>query len=135
MIRKARKGLAGGVVCVLTLLPWVVAEAHLFHKVFELPDTQLVKDYRVLAQLIEYPYERFDLGASVYRGEMRVRLKPGGIRKWLTRPSEPGMVYKADYQLQRWSGTLAEEVQRLDQAYGMALHRQITAGLDRRRAE
>jgi hypothetical protein len=89
----------------------------------------------VLVQLSEFPHERFDLATEVYRGEVRVRLKPGGFRKWLTRPSEPGMVYKADYQLQRWSGSLAAEVQRLDQAYGTTLHEQIVEGLSRRQAE
>lgn len=119
----------------LALLPFGAAEAHLFHKVFELPDTQLTKDYWVLVRLIEFPNERFDRAAEVYRGENRVRLKPGGFRKWLTRPIEPGMVFKAGYQLRRWNGTLAEEVQRIDRTYGTALHRKIEHGLSTRNAE
>jgi hypothetical protein len=135
MTRKALKGLAGGVAWMLVLWPCLAAEAHLFHKVFELPDTQLTKDYWVLVQLSEFPNERFDLATEVYRGEVRVRLKPGGFRKWLTRSNEPGMVYKADYQLQRWSSSLATEVQRLDQTYGTTLHEQIVEGLRTRQAE
>jgi len=117
------------------LLPFAVAEAHLFHKVFELPDNQLTKDYWVFMQLIEFPHERFDLAAEVYRGDVRVRLKPGGFRKWLKRPIEPGMVYRADYQLKRWDGTLAAEVQRVDRTYGTTLHQQIHEGLEARHAE
>jgi len=135
MSRSVRKGLVGWLALALALCPWVVAEAHLFHKTFELPDTQLTKDYWLLVQLIEFPNERFELAVGVYQGALRVRLKPGGFRKWLTRPNEPGMVYKADYQLQRWSGTLAAEVQRLDRTYGTTLHQQITEGLGARQAE
>jgi hypothetical protein len=135
MMRSACNGLVGRMALMLALLPCLAAEAHLFHKVFELPDTQLSKDYWVLVQLIEFPNERFDLAAAVYRGDTRVRVKPGGFRKWLTRPMEPGLVFKADYQIERWSGTLADEVQRLDQTYGTALHQQITAGLGTRQAE
>lgn len=119
----------------LALFPFATAEAHLFHKVFEVPDNQLTKDYWVLVQLVEFPNERFDLAAEVYRGGERVRLKPGGFRKWLKRPIEPGMVFKADYQLKRWSGALAEEVQRVDQTYGTALHQKIKEGLSTRNAE
>jgi hypothetical protein len=119
----------------LALFPFAAAEAHLFHKVFEVPDNQLTKDYWVLVQLVEVPNERFDLAAEVYRGGERVRLKPGGFRKWLKRPIEPGMVYKADYQLKRWDGTLAEEVQRVDQTYGTALHPKIKEGLGTRNAD
>lgn len=119
----------------VVLFPFAMAEAHLFHKLFEVPDTQLTKDYWVLIQLIEFPNERFDLAEEVYRGEERVRLKPGGFRKWLKRPIEPGMVYKADYQLKRWNGALAKEVQRIDQTYGTALRRRVEEGLDARNAE
>lgn len=119
----------------LVLFPCAAVEAHLFHKVFEVPDNQLTKDYWVVVQLIEFPNERFDLAAAVYGGEARVRLKPGGFRKWLKRPIEPGMVYKADYQVKRWNGTLADEVQRVDRTYGTALQRRIEEGLDARNAE
>lgn len=135
MKARALKRLLGCAAFLLVLLPFAVAEAHLFHKVFELPDNQLTKDYWVLVRLIEFPNERFDLAAEVYRGEERVRLKPGGFRKWLKRPIEPGMVYKADYQLKRWNGALAEEVQRVDQTYGTALHQKIKEGLRTRNAE
>lgn len=110
------------------LAPWA-ADAHLFHKVFELPDTQLTKDYIVLIRLIDFPHEQFASAEKVYRGEQRVRLKPGGFRSWLRRPLEPGMVLKADYQLNRWSGSLEGEARRLDQTYGTAFHQRIEAGL------
>ncbi|HXH13512.1 MAG TPA: hypothetical protein VNP04_27530 [Alphaproteobacteria bacterium] len=111
------------------------AEGHLFHQVFEVPDTQLTKDYTVLLRLIDFPNEHFALAEQVYRGEQRVRLKPGGFRSWLRRPSEPGMVFKADYQLRRWSGSLEGEAQRLDQTYGTTLRQRIEAGLQSRNAE
>jgi len=111
------------------------AEAHVFHQIFELPDTQLTKDYAVLIRLIDYPYERFELAEKVYRAEQRVRLKPGGFRAWLKRPLEPGMVFKADYQLNRWTGSLEAEARRLDQRYGTTLHQRIETGLRARNAE
>jgi hypothetical protein len=119
---------------ILILLPGA-AEGHVFHKVFDLPDTQLTKDYVVLLRLIDFPYERFELAEQVYRGEQRVRLKPGGFRSWLKRPLEPGMVFKADYQIKRWTGSLESEAQRLDETYGTALHQRIEAGLRARNTE
>src|SRR3970040_1059932 len=94
------------------LLPAVLlapAEGHLFHQIFEVRDNQLTKDYLVVVRLVDYPYEKFDLAEDVYRGEQRVRLKPGGFRTWLRRSMEPGMVFKADYQIHRWTGRLEGE--------------------------
>lgn len=124
----------------LVVVSWLgvappAAQAHLFHDVYEVPDNQLTRDYLVLARLIDYPYEKFDLATRVYLGEERVRLKPGGFRGWLRRPSEPGMVFKADWQLNRWSGSLAGECERIDAAHGTRLRARIGAGLGARRAE
>lgn len=118
----------------LAVVP-ATADAHLFHDVYEVPDNQLTRDYLVLVKLIEYPYERFDVAARTYRGEERVRLKPGGFRGWLRRPVEPGLVFKADYQLARWSGTLAGECRRLDDAHGTRLGQRIETALAARQAE
>lgn len=111
------------------------ADAHVFHQIFEPRDTQLTKDYLVLIRLIDYPNEKFELAEEVYGGEQRVRLKPGGFRTWLRRPLEPGMVFKADYQINRWAGNLEGEAQRLDRTYGTTLHQRIEAGLKARNAE
>ena len=116
------------VVPLLAVLP-APAEGHLFHQIFEVRDNQLTKDYLVVVRLVAYPYEKFDLAEDVYRGEQRVRLKPGGFRTWLRRSMEPGMVFKADYQIHRWTGSLEGECQRLDRAYGTTLHRRIETGL------
>jgi hypothetical protein len=105
------------------------SEAHLFHKVYEPPETQLTRDARVLQLLLDDPSERFELARKVYAGEERVRLKPGGFRRWLTRPIEPGMVFKADYQLHRWSGSLQTEAARIDRERGTSLAERIDAGL------
>ncbi len=121
-------------VLIFVLLPGQ-ADAHVFHQIFELPDTQLTKDYVVLIRLIDYPHERFEVAGKVYRAEQRVRLKPGGVRTWLKRPLEPGMVFKATYQVNRWTGSLEEEARRLDQRYGTTLHARIEAGLRARNAE
>jgi len=126
--------LAPLVLALLVMAPAVV-HAHLFHDVYEPPDNQLTRDYLLLVKLIDYPYAKFDVALRTYRGEERLRLKPGGFRTWLRRPSEPGMVFKADAQLQRWSGTLAEECRRIDAAHGTTLDRRIEAGLAARRAE
>lgn len=124
-------------IAVVLLLAVLVApaEGHLFHQIFEVRDNQLTKDYLVVVRLVDYPYEKFDLAEDVYRGEQRVRLKPGGFRTWLRRSMEPGMVFKADYQIHRWTGSLEGECQRLDRAYGTTLHRRIETGLAAHDAE
>lgn len=114
----------------LTAVLPVPAEGHLFHQIFEVRDNQLTKDYLVVVRLVDYPYAKFDLAGDVYRGEQRVRLKPGGFRTWLRRSAEPGMVFKAEYQVHRWTGSLEGECQRLDRAYGTTLDRRVTAGLE-----
>ena len=106
------------VVVLLLAVLLAPAEGHLFHQIFEVRDNQLTKDYLVVVRLVDYPYEKFDLADDVYRGEQRVRLKPGGFRTWLRRSMEPGMVFKAEYQIHRWTESLEGECQRLDRAYG-----------------
>ena len=111
------------------------ARAHLFHKFYEPPENQLTLDYRVVHVLLEQPDVRFEVVRSVYNGETRLRLKPGGFRRWLKRPAEPGLVWKADYQLKRWSGSLKGEVERIDQARETGLAARIDDGFARRDRE
>lgn len=105
------------------------ADAHLFHQVYEPPENQLTKDARLLHLLVDDPTDRFELARAVYEGRTRVRIKPGGFRKWLTRPLEPGMVFKADYQLHRWPGSLRTEAERIDRDRGSDLAVRIDHGL------
>lgn len=105
------------------------ARGHLFHKVYEPPENQMTRDTRLLQLILDDPSERFDLARQVWDGTTRVRLKPGGFRRWLVRPNEPGMVYKADYQLHRWSGSLKAEARRIDEQYGTNLMIRIETGL------
>jgi hypothetical protein len=111
------------------------AQAHLFHKGWEPPETQLTRDTRTLQLLLDDPAERFDLAREVYEGRTRVRLKPGGFRRWLVRPREPGLVFKADYQLERWAGSLRSEAERIDRARGARLHPRLEAALSTRDRE
>jgi hypothetical protein len=111
------------------------AGAHLFHKGWTPPETQLTRDTRVVQLLVDDPAERFELAREVYEGRARVRLKPGGFRRWLVRPSEPGMVFKADYQLERWSGSLRAEAERIDRARGTRLQLRLEAALSGRDRE
>jgi hypothetical protein len=113
----------------LALAAPVGADAHLFHKMYEPPETQMTRDTRLLQLLLDDPAERFELARRVWEGTERVRLKPGGFRRWLVRPNEPGMVFKADYQLQRWSGSLKEEAARIDREHGTGFERRIDAAL------
>ena len=108
------------------------AGAHLFHKMYEPPETQMTRDTRLLQLLVDDPSERFDLARRVWEGSERVRLKAGGFRRWLVRPNEPGMVFKADYQLQRWSGSLKEEAARIDHDHGTTLEARIEIALGAR---
>jgi hypothetical protein len=96
------------------------AWAHLFHQSWAPPETQLTRDTRTLQLLLDDPAGRFDLARRVWTGEIRVRVKPG-VRRWLVRPAEPGLVFKADYQLNRWSGSLKGEAERLDREHGTRL--------------
>jgi hypothetical protein len=113
------------VIAVITTVAGLVAtapaEAHLFHKGWEPPETQLTRDTRTLRILLVDPEDRFALARAVWEGTTRVRYKPGGFRRWLVRPNEPGMVFKADYQLERWSGSLRGEALRIDAARGSRL--------------
>ena len=117
-----------GMLVAATLAPGGAA-AHLFHKMYEPPENQMTRDTRLLQLLLDDPAERFDLARRVWEGTTRVRVRPGGFRRWLVRPNEPGMVFKGDYQLQRWSGSLREEAGRIDAAHGTSLVARIDAGL------
>ena len=116
----------------LTALVPLSADGHLFHKAYEPPETQMTRDTRLLQLLLDDPSERFDLARRVWEGAERVRLKPGGFRRWLVRPNEPGMVVKADYQLVRWSGSLKDEAARIDREHRTAFEPRIEAALARR---
>jgi hypothetical protein len=105
------------------------AGAHLFHEVSEPPDNQLTRDYQTLVKLVDFPVQNFAMAREVYDGRQRVRMKPGGFRSWLRRPTEPGMVFKADWQLHRWTGTLAGECQRLDRSRGAGLDARVRQAL------
>ncbi|MBI4609240.1 MAG: hypothetical protein HY726_09535 [Candidatus Rokubacteria bacterium] len=131
-----RAGLAGIAMAIAGLvLASSSASGHLFHKIYEPPENQLTKDARLLRLLIDDPTDRFELARQVYEGETRIRIKPGGFRKWLKRPIEPGMVFRASYQLNRWSGSLKEEAERIDQEQGTDLAGRMAAGLDDRKRD
>ncbi|MBM3219711.1 MAG: hypothetical protein FJZ38_13740 [Candidatus Rokubacteria bacterium] len=123
--------LAIGAFVLATLVP-SFADAHLFHRMYEPPENQLTRDTRLLQLILDDPAERFDLARQVWDGTTRVRVKPGGFRKWLVRPGEPGMVFKGDYQVHRWSGSLKAEAARIDQRHGTMLATRIDAGLAQR---
>ena len=120
------------VLAILALAAPVDVSAHLFHKMYEPPETQMTRDTRLIQLLLDDPTERFELARRVWEGTERVRLKPGGFRRWLVRPNEPGMVFKADYQLERWSSSLKEEAARLDARHGTTIHADIEAALTAR---
>jgi hypothetical protein len=138
-LRRRRGGVARVVVSAIVsaALPLAAdeAQAHLFHKSWEPPETQLTRDTRTLQLLLDDPAERFELAREVYEGRARVRLKPGGFRRWLVRPNEPGLVFKAGYQLERWSGSLRTEAERIDHTRGTRLHPRLEAALSARNRE
>jgi hypothetical protein len=126
--------LAAAVILVGACVMPAAAAAHLFHAISEPPENQLTRDYVTLVRLVDFPHERFDLARAVYLGRERVRVKPGGFRSWLRRPAEPGMVFKAEAQLTRWTGTLEGECRGLDARHGTDLDGRIRAALHRRDA-
>jgi hypothetical protein len=105
------------------------ADAHLFHRVYAPPETQLTRDTRVLQLLLDDPTERFELARRVYTGQTRVGSRRRDARTWLTRPAEPGRVFKADARQTRWSGSLRAEAARIDRERGTALGARLDAGL------
>jgi hypothetical protein len=111
------------------------AGAHLFHKMYEPPETQMTRDTRLLQLLLDDPSERYEVARRVWEGRERVRLKPGGFRRWLVRPNEPGMVFKADYQLERWSSSLKEEAARIDRTHGTTIEARVERAFDARDRE
>jgi hypothetical protein len=111
------------------------APAHLFHRSWAPPETQLTRDTRTLQLLLDDAAERFELARQVYEGRTRVRLKSGGFRRWLVRPNEPGLVFKANYQLERWSGSLRAEAERIDRARGTRLQPRLDVALAARDRE
>jgi hypothetical protein len=127
MMNGLRVAVVGGFL-LMALAP-LDAAAHLFHKVYEPPENQMTRDTRLLQLLLDDPSERFELARQVWEGIERVRVKPGGFRKWLVRPNEPGMVFKGDYQVHRWSGSLQEEAARIDKQYGTRLVSRVESGL------
>src|SRR2546428_11433505 len=76
-----------------------VAEAHLFHTVFEFRDNQLTKDYLLVLRLVEFPDENFAMAETVYLGEQPLRLKPGGVRTWARRAPGTGVVVQAAHPM------------------------------------
>src|SRR2546430_17696078 len=74
-----------------------VAEAHLFHTVFEFRDNQLTKDYLLVLRLLEFPDENFPMAEAVYLGEHRLLPKPGGVWARGRRPPDTGRGFKASH--------------------------------------
>jgi len=126
-----RRIVIAGALLVASLAPSDAA-GHLFHKMYEPPENQMTRDTRLLQLILDDPAERFNLARQVWEGTTRVRVRPGGFRKWLVRPGEPGMVFKADYQLLRWSGSLKAEAARIDGRHATALVERIESGLAQR---
>lgn len=129
MAGRRRARLLPAVVALMILAGARSTDAHLFHKGWEPPETQLTRDTRTLRLLLVDPEDRFALARAVWEGTTRVRYKPGGFRRWLVRPNEPGMVFKADYQLERWSGSLRGEALRIDEARATRLASRMDAAL------
>jgi hypothetical protein len=119
----------------LTLLPTGSSEAHLFHRIYAPPETRLTRDARVLQILLDDPTERFALAAAVYAGHARVGPTGRGVRTWLTRPAEPGRVFKVDYRRGRRPGSLRTEAARIDRERGTTLATHLEAGLAARDRE
>jgi hypothetical protein len=113
----------------LTATPGVVV-AHVDHRSYEPPDTQLTRDYALVHVILTDPSDRFELARQVYDGKVRVRLKPDGFRRtWLRGHAEPGIVFKVDYQRVQWSGSLHGEAVRIDRERGTGIAREIEASL------
>jgi len=111
------------------------ADAHLFHRVYAPPETELTRDARVLQLLLDDPAERFELARAVYTGEVRVGPPRRRDRAWLIRRPEPGLVFKAGYQRNRWSGSLQAEAARIDRERSTTVATRLEAGLVRRDRE
>lgn len=103
------------------------AAAHLFHfQNVSLKETQVSADYQLLVRLIDLGANRFDLAREVYQGRLRERIR---------RPSEPGLVVKAEYQKAIRAPSLEALAQRAEAKHGVALRERIEAALAARDVE
>jgi len=99
-------------------------EAHLFHFAnVQSRETQVARDFRLIKELTQWGTKDFALAAEVYRGELRLRER---------KPSEPGYLLKADYQLRPRTPALKLLVQAMDRRLGTSVDVEIEAALSRR---
>lgn len=107
------------------VLAWAApGEAHLFHFAnVQSRETQVARDFRLIKELTQWGTKDFALAAEVYRGELRLRER---------KPSEPGYLLKADYQLRPPTPALKVLVQAMDRRLGTSVDVEIEAALSRR---
>ncbi|MBI4561549.1 MAG: hypothetical protein HY724_05845 [Candidatus Rokubacteria bacterium] len=113
---------------ILALLAWPgPGEPHLFHFAnVRSQETQVARDFRLIKELTQWGRKDFDLAGKVYRGELRLRER---------KPSEPGYLLKADYQVTVRVPPLKALVRSTGDRLGTSLDAVIEAALDRRDAD
>lgn len=120
-----RSTILGGGAIALIVLAWAdPGEAHLFHFAnVQSRETQVARDFRLIKELTQWRIKDFDLAAQVYLGELRLRER---------KPSEPGYLLRADYQLRARVPSLKVLVQATDDQLGTSVNGEIEAALARR---
>jgi hypothetical protein len=101
------------------------------HTTTEPPETQLTRDYAAIRILLKDPADHFSQIRRVYGGELHVspaaRAQPSVLKR-----AERAKLLKAEYQRTPWSGSLRQEVQRIDRERGTTLALTIDRGLQAR---
>lgn len=83
----------------------------------------MARDFRLVKELTQWGTKDFELARQVYRGELRVRER---------KPSEPGHLLKAEYQLRAPVPPLKALVQAVDARLGTSLDAEIESALSSR---
>jgi hypothetical protein len=99
------------------------------HTTTEPPETQLTRDYRAIRILLKYAGDQFAPIRRIYEGELHVSPGLSGRSSPLMR-ADRAQLATAEYRRQPWSGSLREEVERIDLARGTSLGETIHAGLE-----
>jgi hypothetical protein len=101
------------------------------HTTTEPSETQLTRDYAAIRILLKDPADHFRQIRRVYAGELHVspaaRAQPSVLKR-----AERAKLLKAEYQRTPWSGSLQQEVQRIDRDRGTTLALAIDGGLQAR---
>jgi hypothetical protein len=103
------------------------------HTTVEPPETQLTRDYRAIRILLKDARDQFRNVRRIYEGELHASPALSPNSAVLKRADRAQLAMPA-YRRQPWSGSLRQEVERIDRLRRTAFNEGIQAGLERHEA-